>query len=375
MKAKNTLFVGAGLLACVLTWSNRATALNDPHVPLGRGPWFEGWYTRITDVDGDRSLAVIVGSHLPTGQEYEPGGCLPGYIEILFSDGNGASVAVFEAFPECTYALVVGEPVDRSPGLHDGSNFEWVAEGYGSINQDEIDVELPGMARVWAQVSNRVSWSGTFGELGPEGLLAGLPLPMHWHVHSLGSTAQYEYEAFDEDAGGVLVQSRGYAHQEKNWGNAFPRAWMWVEGISANNESQLVLGGGRLAVGPVEFRPWIVGYHSPSLSWDFSFADLGTVIRTNVDACHGTFEMLARTPTRTLDVHAFAPLESFGSVGIPSMEGFVSDGAIESFSATIEVKAYEHTPWEGLFGRGELVEEQIFTNAVLEFGGDYRYCR
>lgn len=353
---------------------NPALAFQNPHAPAGPGPWFEGWYTRISDQDGSRSLAVIVGSHLPEGEEYQPGECLPGYIQILFSEGDGFPVQTYEAFPECTYALIDGKPVDRTQTRNAQSDFEWTGIGYGTITEDTIDLAIPGAARVWARFFQRLSWGSIFGGIGPEGLLGLMPLPMHWYVYSLGSVAEYEYETLTGDHIGVLIEGMGYAHQEKNWGTAFPRAWMWLEGIRPENQSHIVSGGGILSIGPMSFRPWILGYHSPSLSWDFNFAKLGTIFEKEIDACKGYFHLIARTPTRTLDITATGPKGSFASIGIPSTEGFVSNGAIESFSATIEVKAYRHGPLTGLFGPGRLVEKQVFTNAVLEFGAEYQNC-
>ena len=374
MKKCGVFLLGLLLLCGGVTTSHPVLAFNNPHTPVGPGPWFEGWYTRITDANGERSLAVIVGSHLREGEKYQPGACLPGYIQILLSEDQGAPVLAFEAFPECTHALANGQPVQGWAGFSGPSDFEWVAEGYGNITDDSVDLEIPGGARVRARFAENLSWREVFGEVGPEGLLSVLPLPMHWYVHSLGSRAEFEYEILDGAHVGGPIESTGYAHQEKNWGNAFPQAWMWIEGIGGENRSQLVAGGGKLAIGPMMFRPWILGYHSPSIRWDFNFARPGTVFQTEIDPCRGYFHLRARTPTRTLDVTASAPLDSFGMVGIPQAEGFVSNGAIESFSATIQVKAYRHTTLTGLFGVERLVEEQVFTNAVLEFGADYKHC-
>jgi hypothetical protein len=58
---------------------------HNPHVPKGPGPWFEGWYTRVSDATSGRSVAVICASHLPKGQTYLPNALLPGYLKF----GNG----------------------------------------------------------------------------------------------------------------------------------------------------------------------------------------------------------------------------------------------------------------------------------------------
>jgi len=123
-------------------------------------------------------------------EAFSAGACLPGYIQILVSEHQGAPVLAFEAFPECTYALVDGQPVQGSSGFLNQPDFEWVGEGYGTITGDSVDLEIPGSARVGARFKENLSWKEVFGEAAPEGLLSVLPLPMHWYVHSFCPTRQ-----------------------------------------------------------------------------------------------------------------------------------------------------------------------------------------
>ena len=69
---------------------------NNPHIPPGPGPWFEGWYTRVSDVAGSRSIAIIGASGLPQDQSFTPGQYLPGYINVLISEGDGAMLFLRE---------------------------------------------------------------------------------------------------------------------------------------------------------------------------------------------------------------------------------------------------------------------------------------
>ena len=62
------------------------TSLMNPHKLPEKGPWFEGWYMRITPTSGtDRSLGAIVGSYLPENSDRiasEEAG-LTGYAALL----------------------------------------------------------------------------------------------------------------------------------------------------------------------------------------------------------------------------------------------------------------------------------------------------
>jgi hypothetical protein len=346
-------------------------SFNDPHVPTGTGPWFEGWYTRITDEGGSRSIAVIVGSHKKGGGAYRPGMMLAGYIGVLISEGNGSPTRSFAVFPQETFMLAGGEPVTQDPDLFSPADFEWNAPGYGSVTEDALDIEIPGVVSVQASIGARLPWEGRFSDVGPEDLIALLPVPLCWHVSSLGSTAEYNYQIDGEE----LVKGIGAAHSEKNWGKVFPLAWSWGQGISKQRSAQFVYGGGKVAVlGGLTLEPWMIGYRSPRLAWDFTPAQLGTVFKAQADACSGQFDLEAKSPTRTLRIHAQAPLSSFGDVSIPTAEGFVPKSAAESFSARIVVRAYQYSPVAGLFGKERFIEETVFENAALEFGADY-ICR
>jgi hypothetical protein len=97
---------------------------------------------------------------------------------------------------------------------------------------------------------------------------------------------------------------------------------------------------------------------------------LGTSYKTEIDPCNSKFIFVAKDLKRKLVLRASAPKKSFSRVAIPTKHGFKADGAIESFSATISIKAYKRN----LFDEDQLIETKSFNNAALEFGGDYINC-
>ena len=344
---------------------------NDPHVPSGTGPWFEGWYTRVSDDGGSRSVAVIVASYLPKGETYVPGEYLPGYINVLASEGDGAPTLSYTVFPEKTMALVNGKPVTENPVISckKESDFEWIAEGYGSITEDTIDISIPGVADVYIHTSNRLPWDTEDPSKSIEGWMVSYPFPTHWWVNSLGSDAEYEYTLYESEEPETF-QGTGYAEQEKNWAQVFPLAWIWSQGIAAGNSAQYVLTSTKVEVVPgLILYPWLVSYRSPNISWNFNFSWAGSYLKTTKDPCAGTCKMVFRDTYRSLEFDMSAPPDSFGDVSIPTADGFMPEMGGESFSATVNVSAYRHYP---LLGLKRCVDSQVFNNAVLEFGNEWQ---
>lgn len=355
----------------VTTGCTGSGSINDPHVPSGKGPWFEGWYTRVSDKGGSRSVAVIVATYLPKDETYVPGKYLPGYINVLASEGDGAPTFSYTVFPEKTMSLVNGKPVTENPTVscEKESDFEWIAEGYGIITEDTIDISIPGIVDVYIHTSNRLPWSIKNPSKSIEGWMAYFDFPTHWWVNSLGSDAEYEY-TLHENGEPETFQGTGYAEQEKNWSEVFPQAWIWSQGISAGNTSQYVLTSTKveLAKGIILY-PWLASYRSPNLSWNFNFSWAGSYLKTTKNPCAGTCTMVFRDTYRSLVFEMSAPPRSFGDVSIPTAEGFIPEMGGESFSATVNVTAYRHYP---LLGLKRLVDSQTFQNAVLEFGNEWR---
>ncbi len=334
---------------------------NNPHIPPGPGPWFEGWYFRVSDVAGSRSVAVIVASSLPSGATYTPGEFLPGYINVLISEGDGAPTRSFTVFPERTMALVDGGPVASNPVPFSPSNFQWIAEGFGTITQDSVDIAIPGVLDLHFQTENRLPFNIATPEVGPYGDIEVLPLPLRWWVHSLGSDAAYQYTV--EGAEGAETKSGvGYAHLEKNWGAGFPIGWVWTQGIDRDNEAQFSMSTAEVDFGLFIVNAWIAAYRSPVVSWNYAFFMPDTLFFTERDPCVGTFFFEITDPLRRLTFDAFAPPDTFGSVSTPSPDGFQPETGEESFSATVEVSAYEG---------GVMIDQRIFENAALEFGTGY----
>ena len=88
----------------------------DPHVFPDRGPFFEGWYARMTDVDNQRSFGVLFGEVLPGEMERGKETTPTTYIGLIRSDGRRPMVAA-EGFPKSSDIRVTVRKAYRSAHL------------------------------------------------------------------------------------------------------------------------------------------------------------------------------------------------------------------------------------------------------------------
>ncbi len=360
------------LLALMLVFSackQDSLSPMNPHVTGKSGPFFEGWYYRITDPASGRRIAVIVASYLLPGQRYEPGMFMPGYLAVLINkDGGSESI---ELFPQQTQLLKGGVPVNEYFLFNQPADFEWKSE-YGSITQKTIDIDVPCSLSLHAGIEGRIPWDDS-SEMGPEGPMLFMPvIKAHWYVYSLGSDVSYELTLMP-DGFPDIYEGSGYIHQEKNWGHTFPEAWIWLQGVNEDNSAHIALSGGKVPLGKDYMTSWLAGYRSKTLNWNYIGGEelpiaaipAGTIIHTEIDACAGTFYFSALNPARKFVVDASAPVDSFFPVSIPTLNGFQENGGIESFDATIIVSAYKNQ------GHSTLIEKTVFNGAALEFGAGY----
>lgn len=332
----------------------------DPHPLPWRGPWFEGWFTRIVDPAAGRSIAVIFGS-------YEPhklaGHFSQAWVAVLVSDANG-SMHTEQSFPDPASVRITrrGEPVTRQPS-DSPAEFEWTSEvGHLNVSRGSYALEftMPSGLHLSASLQDRKPWSTECPDsCGPEGWLRHLPsflLPTHYFVETLAATAQY---ALGHQVG------RGYGHMETNYGAYFPVAWVWVQALAADGRTQLLATWGDYIPG-LKQSAYVIGYRSHRASWDFRTTDLGR-FHAEVDNTHCNVSLSAVTLRghRRLELDVSAPCSTFSDpLYFPTRHGFSNTpGSIESYSAVAHVRIFN--------GAGELLDSAVIPQTALEFGGGF----
>lgn len=227
--------------------------------------------------------------------------------------------------------------------------------------------------KLHATTNSRIAWALGPGTQTPEGLLVHLPLPLHWHVHSLSSGTDFQLDLFsqdlaEEDKGGVA-----YVHQEKNWANSFPSAHVWVQARDHAHSRGICLAGGKI----LGMKAFLLGYRSSTLDLDFlppfalalPFA-FSPFMNHTVDYRKRTFCLVVSNLWYKIYVRAQAPKDGgwFG-LGSPFPEGHRKNFCSESFLAKVDVVIWERKTWWSP-NWTEIRREQ-FMNASLEFAGEY----
>jgi len=341
-------------------FSGIKNSIMDPHYPYKNGPWFEGWYTRITDDINEKSFAIIAGVYFKSSTRYVPGDSFYGYMAILVSDEKNSAPKVFAVFPDDIKLKTHGKDLVNVSNMGKITDFEFISK-YGVITQDRIDVNIPGKIKFNATIKNRMPWKEN-SEEGPTGLLSYLKFfPLHWYVYNTIGSSKYQVEYSPASKEGwVEYDGAGYVHQEKNWGTSFPLSWVWGQGSSLDKK-YFVLSGGENKLGPLNTEFWILGYRSKNMNIDFSLkkkSDFETVI----DSCSGKFKLEGKWRNYRFILNGEALPSTFSQVATPSISGFAVNGGEESFSATYKIE---------IFKNEELVETAIYYNAALEFGAAY----
>lgn len=352
---------------------SRLRSLQEPRPLPAEGPWFEGWYTRVTSTSSNESFALIVATILSEGRRSDRLKQIPGYVSVLHQTNDQPRVDVQNFFPESTHMTTGdGLPVKREPNPFIDKEFSWSSDGLAKQTDDRVEVTLPdGRFYRVQKLARHRGWD--FEDLGPAGLASLLSfLPLQWYVHSTATPVSWELI----DAQGERRSGKGLAHFEKNWGASFPQEWIWGQSVSKSEDAQLAFAGGpppglSQPLASLAPKVFLIGLRDGDEFHSFKPQEPGTVFHLESAPCSGKIRLLARTPTETIEILAEAPPSSFSALAVPTQDGFV-DGAEESFRTDYHVNLYEHQPLEGLFGLGTLKKVFRFSGGALEFGGHAR---
>jgi len=375
---KSFLFCTLGsLLSCLSQRDlSEEQALIQPHVVPQSGPWFEGWYLRITPTNVNHgSIGAIIGSYLPPKPQNSIDKSLMGYAAILNGGQKNQALRAIEFFPKKVKMFMnKNDAVISEPRPGGSEAFRWVGEDAGELTENGLALSFPSGDRLqinWADIS---PWSPS--GLGPEGTLSLIKLiPLHWYVHSLKSLAKFRLEEKKSDGKVQVTEGQGYLHLEKNWGRSFPDSYVWAQGIDLKTNTVLALAGGRpFQAGLIRPEVWILGYRSPNHKINFRTQDPGTMIESKVDGCRGQFELSAANLKHRIKISANAAKGSFGQISIPKENGFVPNGSEQSFQTEISIELFKK---EIDFSNHrddalKAIEKTIIKNGALEFGGKFK---
>lgn len=316
-----------------------------------QGPWFEGWYARITDHREQRSVAFILTS-------FRRGTEIAGYESLILHDPKIGKPMVWERFPDRTH---IG-PFYQNPESGNELRKESVRLQYSAEGSNGSRLLPVEMIAAWG---NPKPWSRELSSWGPAGWVTFLRwFPLQWFVYSLGSEVRYKITLEQADGTPLVLAGSGSLHMEKNWGRNFPKAYMWLQATSADHSSHLAIAGGKMEFGPLFLETYLVGYRSPRYQVDFRLGQaLNTEFASRRSPCEGKYELMAQNNLYHLRVDSHAEPSSFFGLSTPDKNSYVPNHAMQSFASRTRAR---------LFQRGRLLETLYFENSALEFGGEFR---
>jgi len=333
----------------------------DPHLQPRQSPnpFFEGWYTRLTDVDLKLSAAIIVGSYQPP----QSTDFSENWLAFLFDYKH--TMTTIQVFPKAVSITRGGQPVTDDPDPWVPAQFEYMIPEYGWLRvgngTSDLNFTVAGYSIVM-HLDHRVPWDRFIPDgPGPEGWLSFFPhlLPCHYYVETMGSYVTY---AISNPSKQIDVKGSGeYGHQETNYGQKFPNAWVWASGT--DGVTHFVLSGGRIVIDGKETETWVFAFRSGNMSMNFNSID-GDQMDTSLDPCIGVFLLYAEHmvwPYNFMDVNITFNVRTFSEpLYCPNATGFTNKpGAVESFQGIAKM-----SPRGG-------AEYMVYQSAI-EFGGDYQ---
>lgn len=178
------------------------------HGDVLRPPFFEGWYFKVVDASGKHRLAIIPG--IFRGREGEDSHA---FVQVL----NGSTGQVeYHRYPVEAFQAEVGEELDLQIGA---SRFGLAGM---ELNIEEASQTVKGRLAF----DTPIAWPVRLTSPGIMGWFAWVPRMECYHGvlgfdHGVHGTLEVDGQEIDWDGG------RGYI--EKDWGHAFPQAWVWMQ--------------------------------------------------------------------------------------------------------------------------------------------------
>lgn len=327
---------------------------------------FEGYYNKFTLPSGATVLIVISKVHNASSQGDS--------VSLTYVPAAEKDPCHCQLWPDSLQYLD-NDPIGGFTLLApDGS-----ARAAFHVNKTVYDIHLPSLD-FSATTGPPLPWSRTAPAIlnTPASWLASLPLPLQWHVHSLGSSADFTLRLPGsaalpaEDRAGKAV-----VHQEKNWAHSFPSAHVWIQ--ARRGAKGICMAGGQT----LGMDAFLLGYRDddagievnmqPPFALGVRFLGLSPFMSHSVDWPQRTFEMTVQSLTQKVVVKAHAPKGTFFALAAPFSEGHRDNWLGQSMKATVEVSVF-HRPWWVLNAWQCSVKEE-FQGAALEFGGEYYGAR
>ncbi|HAD11386.1 MAG TPA: hypothetical protein DCF33_03000 [Saprospirales bacterium] len=294
-----------------------------------RRSYFEGWYFKVVSRDERHALAFIPGISMgKDGQKHA-------FVQVM----NGkACTAEYHHFEADAFA----------PSRE---KFELALEG-NHFSAKEMTLHLPGISGT-ITLHDITPWPKMLGAPGIMGWYSFVPFMECNHGivslnHRLEGTINIHGEAVDFSGG------RGYI--EKDWGQSFPRAYVWMQSnhFSSTEHASLMASAAHIPWLGSHFIGFISGFWLEGRLFKFATYTGAKKYLTISDT---EVSLTFRTPGTELRILA---KQAPGTALISPLSGEMKGKIQESLQATLQVELWE---------KGRRIFEDTGRNAGLEVAG------
>lgn len=311
----------------------------NPNLYHGRHPWnvFEGWYFKLTD-NQNNTFAFIPGIYWGNKSkgahsflQVLEGKSLSYNYHKFATDDFRASHQPFSIFVK-----------DNSFSLNSIS-----------LNIDNCNQRLYGELKF----KNHFKWPDSFYSPGSMGAFNFIPF-LQCYSQVCAMNMEVEGKLFLNGATYIFKNGRGYI--EKNWGNAFPYSWVWIQSNSFSEKNvALSCSIGHIPFLTSSFRGFLVG-----LQFKEAFISFTTMkgSRLKVIPRNRDLSLTLCNKDYKLEIHTKSSPNDFILCNGPR-EGGMVPLVEECLNGEVIIKLRE-------LKTGKLIYEDIGKAAGIEYGGD-----
>ena len=296
--------------------------------------YFEGWYFKILDREGNHAFAVIPGVAMDSSGERHS------FIQIL--DGR-EKTSVYHKFDFKSFTAS-----DRRFLISVGNNH---------FSEDSLSLDLPGL-KGKLSFSGNVPWPKRWYSPGIMGPYTFAPFMQCYHGivsmdHEISGRLIYKGKFIDFNGG------RGYI--EKDWGSSFPEGYIWLQSNHFEKPGISI----KASVAKI---PWLgssfTGFISGVLLGDrlLRFTTYNGSVLKKVDVSESIIDIVIERKNQTLEI--FVERDQATALASP-LNGHMTGRIEESMSSVVRVRL------SGVDGNGEYFAGRG-VNSAVEVAGNLK---
>lgn len=243
-----------------------------------RPPYFEGWYFKLIDATGANRYAIIPGI-FKSGRPHA-------FVQVL--DGQSGA-ATYHEFPPDAF---------------------WAATDRFEIRVGDNQFSPQGIRLALESAEQAIQGEVRFSAWQPWPVTLRSPGVMGWYAWVPTMECYHGVLSFDHElSGGLAIDGKsvdfggGRGYVEKDWGQSFPQAWIWLQ--SNHFERPGVCLTGSIAIIPwrrTQFNGHIVGLWLNGRLYPFTTYSGARVVKLAVD--EDTVQWVLRSKTHQLAILA-----------------------------------------------------------------------